>query len=1039
MKKNIIKKILASGVAVCLGAGLIAGAIGCSPKNDGFIEENFISADGTQSGYPDQNGKFSPAYGTKKETLEKNAELNKEIAGEGFVLLKNADNTLPLKGNNLKVSLFGHDSVYVRTSGGGSGTGKTDIYCIPFTNIKDGLEADGFKVNPALYSVFEANPGGEINASAIGASVKNTYAEYKDAAILVFGRSGSEGSDLPRRNVWGHSNASDHYLQLDDNEISLVRHAKENFNKVIVLLNTANVMEISCLNEKKTANNLGVDAVVQIGHLGNDGAASVGKILNGTINPSGHTVDTWATDFKKMPSWTNFGDNSQVGGETQMYLYNGEKAPKWFSVEYREDIYVGYRYYETKCAEMNKKTAGSGDEWYNENVLYPFGYGLSYTTFDWELSEDIQTKATIAAANQTVTTKVKVTNTGSVAGKDVVQIYAEQPYYAGGIEKSAAVLAGFAKTKLLNPGESEVVTVQFVAQDIASFDWDDANNNGFIGYELEAGDYIISARKNVHEKAFEIVRSVAENITCPTDYTTGKKINAVFSQTDGKWADYISVKDSLLENLMTRNSDMLQPATTTKDERTLTRAEASAIESRRDDFIAEDDEDDAWWISEVPSSWTQGAGVSERVDGKTQIQLADMAGIPFTAPTVDKNGKVTVADDENSQKWEEFLNQFTWEELQSLAVNGNYGRPENSVAGLLKQTDWDGPVQVGGLNGDPERIGTYWVSPYIMGSTWNTEIMTRLGKAVGDECLHLNVGGWYAPGMNIHRSPFGGRNFDYYSEDGLLSGKIAAAVCRGSAQKGVIAYVKHAVLNDQETNRDSDRGLFTWASEQAIREIYLKPFELAVKEGHTLGTMNCANRIGSWVGYSQGALQTGIFRGEWDFKGITLTDAGGGGWDFARINSLWRNGTSLPLGFGDPEPTEFRDNMVYGKSSGSSSFDLASPTQWYWCRLSVAYNMYAAANSLAIRNGIMDGGKIRIDMKTNTVYNESPFTLEVFGSDSVSEVKISYGALPKGLTLSADGIISGTPASAGTWGCIVTCRVDGWLDATVKIRIVVSE
>lgn len=1037
------KRTMLSFVAVLLCMCICFGVLfGCKPdeidnpsKSNVPSYETEISPTGTVSGYPQLNARFAADYKTKQETLDASRLVNIQLAEEGMVLLKN-DGALPLTSAEKNVSLFGNHSASLRTGGGGSGVGKTDIYGIASTSLKKSLEDAGFKVNAKLYDFYTKHTGNvETAPTQIGAEIEQTYGSYGDAAVLVFARSGAEGSDLPRSNVAGHSDKSEHYLELMDNEKALVKYAKKHFQKVIVLLNSAHIMEIGNLNEEKTTDNLGVDAILQIGHVGNDGAVAIGRILNGTVNPSGHTVDTWPGDFTKTPSYNNFGDNSQAGGETQMYLSDGTVANRWYAVEYREDIYVGYRYYETKWYEMNKADENSGDRWYSDNVVYPFGYGLSYTTFDWKLDKSIVANGDIVKPNGTITMKVVVTNTGKVAGKDVVQIYAQQPYTSGGIEKAHSVLVGFAKTKLLAPGESDNVSVQFVAQDMASFDAYDKNNNGFVGYELEKGDYVISARRNAHDVGLSVTRTIRESIKCPIDVTTGAEIKAWFSQNDGKWADYNSTNESLLANLMTRDADMAQPKTTTKAERTLGKAEYAAIEDRRDDYIYEDDPDDSWYIASVPSTWKQGEGFNGE---KTRIQLKDMIGVSFTAPTVDESGNVTVGTDEGSQKWEAFLNQIPWSELQSISSNANYGRPANNVVGKPKESDSDGPSQIGGLGGDKDRMGTYWVSPVIISSSYNVTLAEQMGRQVGNECLFVGIDGWYGPGANTHRSPFGGRNFEYYSEDGVLGGKIAAAVCNGATSKGVVTYIKHIAVNDQETKRDSDRGLFTFVTEQAMREIYLKPFELAIKEGHANGTMNCANRIGTWVGYSHGALHTGLLRTEWGFKGMTITDAGGGGMDFSHGNSLIRNGISCPLGASRYEETEYRNGMVYGKSQGASTFDLASPTQWYWTRLAVMYDLYTTINSAGIDGGLASGQVITVKIKLGEAVNIKVLNVSNYGTDEVSNVVVDMGTLPMGTTLSTDGVLIGTPTKAGTFGAQITCIGNNWATTTLKLRIVVE-
>lgn len=916
----------------------------------------------TVTGTPSAKGIFNADYKDRTTLGKAGQAVNVQLAEEGIVLLKNDDNALPLRSKEKKVSLFGYRSVDYIHGGAGSGAGVPGRNGIAPTTLDQGLQKAGFSVNNSLLDFYRgSSASSEISVNQYTGNIVASYKDYNDAAIVVFGRTGAEGSDLLRSNVPGHSNKNDHYLELDDNEEALIKHVKKHFDKVIVLLNSAHILEMGELNAKKTENNLGVDAILHIGHLGNDGAIAIGRILKGTVNPSGHTVDTWPIDFTKTPSYTNFGDNRQVNGLHQMYLEDGSEIRDWYAIEYREDIYVGYKYYETVCSELNAMQDGLGEQWYSRSVVYPFGYGLSYTTFDWELDASIDQEGLIDNPLGTVTMKVKVTNIGGIAGKDVVQLYVTQPYTAGGIEKASCSLMGFAKTKLLKPGESDVVTISCIAQDFASFDYDDKNGNGFAGYELEKGDYIISARRDAHDAGLNITRTIEKDIQCPTDSTSGEKIETIFSQTDGKWAEYNSMNESLKNNLLKRTdlASLQIPKTTTKADRTLSKAAYANICDRKEDYIYEDDEYDAWYVASVPDSWTQGAGT--RTNGKTAIQLKEMMGVDYTEPYIDENGNVVVGTDAGSKKWDEFLNQLTWEEIEWLAANGTsgfLGRTHLDSIGKPAEQDMDGPSQLAWqvqpgwvMNYGADGAGTYWVSPVIIASSWNDDLVEEMGLIIGNECILLNCPGWYGPGMNIHRSPFGGRNFEYYSEDGVLSGKIAAAACRGVVAKGGVTYLKHMILNEQETNRDTSRGLFTYATEQAIREIYAKPFELAIKEGHANGSMNCANRIGTWAGYTNGALQVGLMRGEWHFKGVSITDLWVN-WEFSRVNSVLRGGAmTLASAYHDIEDTEWRNGMVYGKGKDSSTYDVASPTQWYWARVGVLRALYVTVNTCGIDNG----------------------------------------------------------------------------------------
>ena len=498
------------------------------------------------------------------------------------------------------------------------------------------MEAAGFHVNQKVLDLYEANiedmsyeefsesSGSsqtltrELPISYYNNMITKTYGAYNDAAIITFSRSGAEGLDHI-------AHTDSHVLQLTEDEKALVKHVKANFDKVIVLINTGNNLEIDELAQPKTADNLGVDAILYVGHVGNDGAYAIGEILNGTVNPSGHTVDLWSADFTKDPSYTNFGDMGQNGEGYDNYIYNGNEKTDYHSVEYREDIYVGYRYYVTVAADMNAAEPGSGDEWYDENVVYPFGYGLSYTTFEWKLAEDTVKDATIPAANSTVNIKVEVTNTGAVAGKDVVEVYATTPYEKGGIEKASRVLVGYAKTDLLEPGESQTVAIQFVAQDMASFDWDDKNNNGFYGYELEAGDYIISVCSDSHTEVASVTRTIAQDIACETDIDTGNPITAVFSQTEGPYAKYNTTNESLLNNLISREDGLTQPAPATKADRTVNQAWVDMMEGYDTYSPVDDDEQNSLWnVNSVPSTWKQAT--SHNADySDVALKIGDMS------------------------------------------------------------------------------------------------------------------------------------------------------------------------------------------------------------------------------------------------------------------------------------------------------------------------------------------------------------------------------------------------------------------------------
>ena len=491
-----LKKLTALALAACL---VLTSVFAMAEVAQ--LETQPVEATGTVSGDLAAQGRFYADYSSMDEALAAGNRLHRQMTQEGITLLKNENNALPLNADERDVTFLGIASVdYVR-AGGGSGAASGTSYALDWFTAFD---MAGFHVNPKTKQLYEnlfvvlggqheTNDSGKLlepDMSYYSKSVTSTFAAYDDAAVVFVSRFGRENMDMKTNSVDGHSNPNDHYLQLDDNEHEIIKMAKANFDKVIVVINSSSAMQVTELDAPKDTE-YGVDAILWVGGIGDQGALAAAEILTGEVNPSGHTPDLWFADFTKDPTFTNFSDMSQNIDE------NGDRMSSWLtypdgtstvfsSVEYREGIYYGYRYAETKADDMNAAEEGSGDAWYEENVLYPFGYGLSYTTFDWELT-GVSDKA-ITAPNQTLAVEVKVTNTGSVAGKDVVEIYATTPYTVGGIEKASAVLVGFGKTKLLQPGESDTVYVDFAAQDMASFDWDDANNNGFEGYELESGD-----------------------------------------------------------------------------------------------------------------------------------------------------------------------------------------------------------------------------------------------------------------------------------------------------------------------------------------------------------------------------------------------------------------------------------------------------------------------------------------------------------------------------------------------------------------------
>jgi beta-glucosidase len=926
------------------------------------VTETLFKGAGTNGNYQ-YKGKFNVDYSTLEEAQSAGNALTVELAAEGITLLKNEKNVLPLKKNEKNVTLLGIRTARMIRSGFGSGSGGGS----PVSNLLgDALTAAGYKVNPKtvkLYtdavSLMVEDRVYELPVKTYDASITSTYGAFNDAAIITLSRTGAENYDNATNNVPGHASADEHYLQLDVNETALIKHAKQYFSKVIVMINSSNIMQIPELAEPKTADNLGVDAILWVGGVGQAGTTAIAHILNGDVTPSGRTVDLWEKDFTKNPTFTNFGPNTQnkdANGnrlDTLYYDQNG-KPTEFANLEYREGIYLGYKYYETLYADAPKDQKEAA----YSNVMYPFGYGLSYTSFEWSL-EGVKKNATISAPNETVTVQVRVKNVGSAAGKDVVQVYANPPYTKGGIEKAAANLVGFAKTKLLQPGESDVVTVTFYAQDMASFDWNDANKNKFSGYELEKGEYIISANRNSHDVVLSMTRKVAQDIQCKTDLVTGKEIKPVYT------GSFSSVNDSLLKGMISRATSLKQPSPASLADRTLDKATLADYKSQAEYYSYQDKESDPWYVKNLPASWNQETNANAAIS----ISLNDMAGVPYTEPTINEKKEVILASDANSQKWEKFMNQFTWDELCSLAANPDtnvprlgpvsFSVPRGSTSTTLAPTysygDPDGPINAGGVQ---------FPSNPIVAGTYNKELASELGRVVGNLLLLNGSRGWRGAGANMHRSPFSGRNFEYYSEDGVLAGMIGAEVAKSVTSKGIIAHFKHFFGNDQETYRADYGGVFTWATEQALREGSAKPFEIIIKDGGTLGLMTAFNRIGKWSQTTNYATHELLLNQEWDFKGSTESDA----WakQYIPANLMVRGGDDMLLtsdssfppcalerGKWDPVAKNVRvaanANEYKGYNAGAGT--MLSPTHYFAVRKCAQRLLQTNANSTVNNNG----------------------------------------------------------------------------------------
>lgn len=813
-----------------------------------FGSQRPIYSDEVTSVYPTQKAT------NKAEAFANAQEVNLKLAEEGFVLLKNENAALPMN-KGARISVFSKNSVNLSYGGSGSGGFDTSNN----KNLYESLNDAGFVTNPTLKNFYESSQSGPVRTanssdldngdnqkiataetpqSKYTDAVRNSYADYSDAALVVITRIGGEGFDLPRYqgDSEGAVSVDSHYLELDQNEIDLLTAVTDGtFKRVVVVFNTPSSFEATFLKDSAYAAFADkIDAAVWIGFTGSNGITALGEILNGDVNPSGRLVDTWAADFTKNPSFVNFGTGC-LPDTTDKY-----DGGMYYSVDYEEGIYVGYRYYETRGET-------DGENWYNANVVYPFGYGLSYTTFDWTVGD---ASASEIELGTTITVPVTVKNTGSVAGKDVVQLYASAPYTLGGIEKAHKVLVGFAKTKLLQPGESKTVTVSFDPYSAASYDYRDANSNGFSGYELEAGEYTLYVSRNAHESEKAIALNLAADVQIGTDPTTDSEV--VNRYTDSE--NFLD-SDWQLDTMLSRADwEGTWPTPQTAQQHAGTDRLYEEIRSEEHNNPTDFDSEEYPWFGEEPT-----------------LTLRDLL------PSAEAEGYEPVVS-YGDERWEELMMGCDEEEMIALINNGAYHTLAMESVGLPATIHGDGPSGFTCFMSKEQVNGTcQYVSEPVMASTWNINLMNELGEAIGEEgtigdkATGQPYSSIYAPGVNIHRSPFGGRCSEYFSEDPFISGMMGAAEVEGIQSRGVLPTVKHFVANEQETHR-SIGGDLSWLSEQALREIYLKPFEYTVKLGETRGIMTSFNRIGTrWTGGDY-RLLTEILRNEWGFNGLVICD-----------------------------------------------------------------------------------------------------------------------------------------------------------------------
>ncbi len=832
-----------------------------------------------------------------EETVNQSKDMIKEIGEEGFVLMKN-DGVLPLAESTTNLNVFGWASTNPIYGGTGSGSADSSGNI----GILQSLADAGFTTNEELtkiYTDYATSRGGEATgAGAISAqswdlpeptgvytdALMSSAKEFSDTAVIVISRSGGEGADLPMdmnalihgtydirdkvsvnpanynyfNGVYNNNGTTDdfdpgeHYLQLSNPEEEMVDAVCSNFDHVVVVINANNAMELGWVDEHPQ-----IGAVIYAPGPGATGFAALGEIIKGEVNPSGRTVDTFVKDLRTTPTWNNFGCFT-YNNVDDIKKANAEADPASEGtlafVNYVEGIYVGYKFYETAAEEGLIK--------YEDTVQYPFGYGLSYTSFEQKIDN-------LDASGDSVKLDVTVTNTGSVAGKDVVEVYFTPPYTNGGIEKASVNLVEFGKTQILEPGASETISFAIPKEDFAAYDAEGIKVQGG-GYVLEAGSYEVSVRSDSHT----VLDSASFMVEADTPGRGSDLVPAVnrFDYAKGNVA-YLSRANGFANYAEVTAAP--QEAAYAMDDATRAAVEENA------------------YATYDPTRYDNADDVMPVLGAQNGLKLADLTGKNYDDP-----------------QWDQLLDQLSIDDMALMINLGGWQTAAVESVGKVATSDCDGPAGVN--NFITGNYGTGYPAEVLMAQTWSKEIAGKLGNAMAQEYEDLNNFGWYGPAMNTHRSAFAGRNFEYFSEDSVLAGKFASEQVNAAAEHGVYAYIKHFALNDQETNRCAF--LLTFSGEQAMREIYMRPFEIVVKnfdfESHKpLAVMSSFNWIGTKPADGSYELLTNVLRDEWGFVGMVETDFDGS-YGYMISDHCVRVGNDLMLGFMQNASNQFTDQSA---------------------------------------------------------------------------------------------------------------------------------
>lgn len=962
-KKNISKKrskanlaLLSFGV-VAVTAFTITLNVLTLTKFDNVLEQFFKSTPaGTRGDTHGADTEYVKSdFSTSKELYEYEEKLCAEIAQDGATLLKN-DSLLPLN-EGTQLDLYSVSSVQLVSGGSGSGSGSFELT----KDLKEGLEHAGFSVNQKLWDFYKSGKGSKygrgigvvnygrgfdwkINECPLSViqsdeSVMNSI-DKNNVAMFVISRTGGEGGDEPRDMKEFGGNRGEHYLELNTEEKEIIQFLGKNYNQVIILVNSNNAFELGWIHSEEYKN---IKAVINFPGAGRTGTYGLGYFLRGKdgngkeISPSGHLVDTLVVDNFSSPAMQNFGDaaftdeqgrvimcwdgkvtygNGQYGNGSENINEDAGRCPFYF-VSYNEGVYVGYKYYETRYEDYVLGTENVGEYDYASTVVYPFGYGSSYTTFQWS---NFTSTSPDEEGNIHVTVDVK--NTGERSGRDVVELYYQSPYTdydkEHHIEKPAVNLVGFAKTEMIAPQSTKTVEMDVNIRDFRSYD-----DSGEGRYLLEAGDYYLTAASDAHMAVNNILKA-----KLPANSENLQKIcetSAITHQTEMESSKYLVAAQTLEEVVYDDVHNLFSDATLIDRSEYLSRKNWSKMDQNGIRYATSQVDVNCPGVGKNPWGNTHIAACAE-IDGKQfravlpeglldRLKSSDSL-IPeekkednSTAPKLNQKHNIDLIDMRglpyDDPKWDLLLEQVSVEELSKLVAQCGYCSPAMDSIHKPKVMDLDGPAglnQVVGHGSAPIGDGLVamtWVTEYMLACTWDLDLATKMGEAVGEDGLHGDIVGWYGPAMNLHRTPFSGRNFEYYSEDSFLSGMMGKSEVQGAARKGLYGFIKHFAMNDQETHRDQN-GLLTFSNEQAMREIYFKPFELTIRDNEvdvkyneaiydehgkiksyemkvakmpaTTAVMSSFNRIGAtWAGGNY-RLITNVLREEFGFKGFVLTD-----------------------------------------------------------------------------------------------------------------------------------------------------------------------